>query len=315
MNNSIIFLVKFFRKLYSIFFEISEPSSFKREENPDNISKIIFNSLISDKPCMIARFGSTELACMTNYYGITQGKKNVIDYIKGDALPWWWNKSILNQMQVWSGFFPPTIEKIVKFCKLMNDDMEEIDILGSWLNAETYFNEKLVKSEKVAMPYLDPFFTKIPWTKALEGKKVLVVHPFENTINSQYMNKELLFENKDILPSFELKTIRAVQSIAGEKTEFNDWFDALNWMKNEIDKVDYDICLLACGAYGLPLAAHIKRNGKKAVHMGGSLQLLFGIKGARWDLSRGFLYNKYWVRPSEEEKPQMANSVENACYW
>lgn len=46
-----------------------------------------------------------------------------------------------------------------------------------------------------------------------------------------------------------------------------------------MDKIDYDICLIGCGAYGFPLAAHAKRKGKKAVHLGGALQLLFGIKG------------------------------------
>lgn len=49
-------------------------------------------------------------------------------------------------------------------------------------------------------------------------------------------------------------------------------------MKDEIDKQDYDIALIGCGAYGFPLAAHIKRSGKKAIHLGGALQLLFGIK-------------------------------------
>lgn len=50
-----------------------------------------------------------------------------------------------------------------------------------------------------------------------------------------------------------------------------------------MDAVDYDIVLLGCGAYGFPLAAYAKRRGKQAIHMGGSLQLLFGIKGKRWE--------------------------------
>lgn len=32
---------------------------------------------------------------------------------------------------------------------------------------------------------------------------------------------------------------------------------------------DYDICLIGYSAYGFPLAAHAKRKGKKAVHLGG----------------------------------------------
>lgn len=94
-----------------------------------------------------------------------------------------------------------------------------------------------------------------------------------------------------------------------------------------MDKVDYDIALIGCGAYGFPLAAHAKRMGKQAVHLGGALQLLFGIKGHRWEtmeygtdiLPRGGMYmemfNEHWVRPTVAETPRTAQKVENACYW
>ena len=75
--------------------------------------------------------------------------------------------------------------------------------------------------------------------------------------------------------------------------------------------------LFGCGAYGMPLAAYCKEIGKKAVHLGGATQLLFGIKGKRWDCYDyiSSLYNEYWVRPSEQEKPKNANKIESACYW
>jgi hypothetical protein len=168
---------------------------------------------------------------------------------------------------------------------------------------------------------LNPYFSKIPWTKALKGKKVLVVHPFANTIERQYQKRQLLFKD-DLLPQFQLSTVKAVQSIAGIQTEFADWFEALDYMKSEIDKHDYDICLIGCGAYGFPLAAHVKRRGKKSVHLGGSLQLLFGIRGKRWEnenynnqYNYARLMNEHWVKPSDEETPQSAVKVEGACYW
>ena len=122
-----------------------------------------------------------------------------------------------------------------------------------------------------------------------------------------------------MMPDFELKTIKAVQTIAGEKSEFKDWFEALNWMKNEILKVDFDVCIIGCGSYGFPLAAHVKRIGKKAVQMAGSTQLLFGVKGRRWEFDpyqpfTNFI-NEYWVRPDQTEKPKNASIVESACYW
>lgn len=110
--------------------------------------------------------------------------------------------------------------------------------------------------------------------------------------------------------------------MGGNNNNFKDWFEALDWMKAEMNKTDYDICLIGCGAYGFPLAAHAKRQGKKAIHLGGSLQLLFGIKGVRWEnpnynpkYNYAALMNQYWIKPNNNEKPNNAGNVENACYW
>ena len=86
-------------------------------------------------------------------------------------------------------------------------------------------------------------------------------------------------------------------------------------LEKEISKIEFDIAILGCGAYGFPLAAYIKRKGKKAVHLGGSTQLLFGIFGKRWETSHFSLINKYWVRPAEDERPKNYKSIEDGCYW
>ena len=224
-------------------------------------------------------------------------------------------------MQQWSGFFPARSDKIEQFCELMMQDIPDVDILGSWLYNEIYFQNELQNAQKISLLLLDPFWAANPWSKALEGKKVLVVHPFSNTIEQQYMKRKLLFSD-NLLPEFELKTVKAVQSIAGEPTRFKDWFEALESMKAEIQMHDYDICLIGAGAYGFPLAAHVKRMGKKGFHLGGSLQLLFGIRGKRWDdvnynseYNYASLMNKYWTNPAEEDKPVGGDKVEGGCYW
>jgi hypothetical protein len=286
--------------------------------DPDVVSQKIISLLSNDKPCMIARFGSTEMMCLNNYIGVKYEKNKIISYILGKTSPWWWEQNIINQMNQWSGFFPPTVDKIEKFCELMINDAKMVDLLGSWLPNERKFSPQLKSDFFVNLEYLNPFFSDIPWTNALKGKKVLVVHPFEKTIQSQYNKRAKLFE-KEILPDFELTTIKAVQTIAGEKSKFNDWFEALEYMKNEINKQDYDICLIGAGAYGFPLAAHVKRMGKKAVHIGGSLQLFFGIRGKRWEnydsLDYAQFMNEHWVKPDESETPKNAIIVEGACYW
>jgi hypothetical protein len=290
-------------------------------QDADWVADEMYKALMSDHPCMIARFGSTEMTCLCNYIGIKYHKNDILPYIKGESPPWWWESNSISQMQLWSGFFPPTVEKIEQFCEMMLQDIPLVDILGSWVPEERYFEKEMSHTIKVNLELLNPYFSKIPWTKALKGKKVVVVHPFAETIQSQYKKRELLFAN-DLLPEFSLRTVKAVQSIAGEKTPFQDWFEALDSMKKEIDKEEYDICLIGAGAYGFPLAAHVKREGKKGFHLGGSLQLLFGIRGKRWEnvdynstYNYANLMNEFWTKPGESEKPKDASVVEGACYW
>jgi hypothetical protein len=200
----------------------------------------------------------------------------------------------------------------------MIKDLSNVDILGSWLNEESFFNYELSNAKKVMLEDLEPFFTPNPWTKSLEHKKVLVLHPFAETIKSQYQRRETLFDN-GLLPQFDLEVIPAVQSIAGQKTEFNDWFAALDSMKEQITKRDFDICILGCGAYGFPLASFVKNMGKQSIHIGGATQLLFGIKGKRWEKFIVYpyanLFNENWVRPNSNETPQKSTRVEGGCYW
>ena len=286
--------------------------------NKQYANDLIYSSLVSDKPCMVARFGSTEMLCLLNYLGVTANNRNVSDYIKGYSLPWWWEPGMMAQMQKWSGFFPATEDKILEFCELMMNDIKEVDILGSWLKEEAFFADALGVVKRVVLEDIEPFFAPNPWTRALEGKKVLVVHPFADTIEQQYQKRELLFDDQ-LLPDFELTTIKAVQTSAGEPSVFSDWFEALNYMKSEINAADFDICIIGCGAYGFPLAAHVKRMGKKSIHLAGVTQLLFGIKGKRWEnfvvYPYANLFNQHWVRPGQAEKPKNAQVVEGACYW
>lgn len=299
-----------------------------RISDPDEASDIIYQQLESDAPCMIARYGSVEILCVNNYLGIKKYEHNIWKYITDKSPQFWWNNVGIQNMQNNAGFFPLTEQNLERFGELMIEDSKQVDILGSWrLEERRLVDANTVKAVQLLL--LEPFHTKTPWTRALKEKKVLVVHPFAKTIQQQYKQRRtLLFKNPDILPKFQLGTFQAVQSIGGQSF-FNTWFDALQYMKDEIDKQDYDIALIGCGVYGFPLAAHIKRSGKKAIHLGGALQLLFGIKGKRWTnptygmkslpfITENYynnLMNEFWTSPAKTEKPLNANNVEGACYW
>lgn len=281
-------------------------------KDPDEVSGIITKILELERPCMISRFGSNELDATINFK-----KGHPLSFLR-TVCPFWVGDITKERMKENAGFFLNDNRSLSHFTDLIIDILPEIDILGTWVGTEHYL--PIPKDcKKIHLMYIEPFWSKIPWTSVLKGKKILVIHPFAETISKQYEKRELLFDNKEILPEFgSFHIVRAIQSIGGQNNGVATWFDALEYMKNQIDKVDYDIALIGCGAYGMPLAAHCKRMGKKAVHIGGSLQLLFGIKGNRWETEQKIymkFYNEHWVRPLESERPPSAQNVENACYW
>ena len=275
---------------------------FKGVETETNI---IMSLLNSEKPCMISRFGSTELQTLSymRFWPLSLPLKN----------------RTYRNIQYASGFFPVNYPNLKQFYSLYKADVKEMDILITWRIEEFLFKDWLKAKETVWKATIDNFFSQeSPWTQVLANKKILVVHPFKETIEQQYLIREKIFKNTLALPEFKsLTIIKAVQSIAGNPVGFVSWFDALDWMKKEIEKQDFEIALLGCGAYGMPLAAHIKRMGKKAVHMGGILQFLFGIKGKRFletPETKDYI-NDYFVFPSEADKPKEADKVEGGCYW
>lgn len=273
-------------------------------------AKIIFDGLSSDGPFMACRFGSIELNTFTDGLLAEFGDEKAFE---ADVE----NGVIYSN----AGFFPKGNKELLKrFVEEYKIVTGAADFIGVWYNPlEDYVIERFAdkRLQVGVLRALEPWYSSFKWTAALAGKKVLVVHPFTGTIKSQYEKREKLFSD-GTLPEFDLKTLKAVQTIAGERDErFTDWFSALDYMYNAALDTDFDIALIGCGAYGAPLAAKLKAAGKKAVHMGGALQILFGIKGARWDahpvISK--LYNEHWTRPSESETPAGAATIENGCYW
>lgn len=293
------------------------------ESNRTIVSNEIIRLLKSDSPCMIARYGAFEGSVVLNYTGIQTKKKSYYKYITWQTEAWWWNRSLLKSLSTNAGFFPLKEELVNRYCALMLKDSADLDMVGCFDNNDNaerlsaYHNN----CKYVRLACIEPEFTKInsssEWTSSLKGKRVLVIHPFAETIQAQYDNRSKLFPDPNFLPEFKLLTIKAVQSIGGACSDFATWFDALKFMEDEMDKMDYDIAIIGCGAYGFNLAAHAKRTGHKAIHLGGSTQLLFGIRGKRWDKREDLqpIMNEYWVHPSPKDIPDVASKIENGCYW
>ena len=275
----------------------------------------LYDKIISKEPFYACRFGNTELQTM-----VGELKNRIVGYSEeNEARTTKW----FNRLCEGAGFFPNDRKLLAPYTDCMLETCKEVDLLAMWhLNMEDFvIEEYLPEADLTFLFRLEPWlYNGRPWTKALLGKKVLVIHPFEKTIQSQYRKRERIFPNTDILPEFELKTLKAVQTIAGERDDrFNTWFDALDYMYNAAMDIDFDIAIIGCGAYGMPLGGKIKKAGKQAVHLGGATQLMFGIKGRRWEENYpskiAEWFNDAWVYPDSSETPQNAKVVEKGCYW
>ncbi len=260
-------------------------------------------------PFFVGRIGSTELETICNYIYFTKR-------IKNSGIPY--TNNITNMLSEWCGFFPAEHNLMDKFCDLYLEKIKEADLL--WCMWQSKYENKLYQDccPNTELTLYDetgfPVNLDIPWTSALSGKKVLVIHPFEKSIINNYRIKDKLFSNKNFMPDFQLRTIRAVQTLADNKNvSYKNWFEALEAMKSQMKNIDFDVALIGAGAYGFPLGAYAKELGKQAFHIGGMLQLYFGIRGKYYDQFN--YHNEYWTRPLEEEKPRGFKKVEAGRYW
>lgn len=266
-------------------------------------NQYICNKISEGKPFAAVRFGAVEARCVSKW----MRKKAYSAYN-------------LQSVSEAAGFFPNSKEMVDLFCEVYVEAASTADILAVWgVQDERKIVDKYCNKAKLTRVLaLEPYFYSIPWSSALEGKKVLIVHPFIETIKGQLEHKNELFQNKSVLPEFKkVSFVKAVLSNAGEITEYASWFEALDSMKRAIGETDFDIAIIGAGAYGLPLAAYCKQIGKQAIQMAGATQILFGIKGKRWDKRKQYceLYNQYWTRPNLSETPKGKDKVEGGTYW
>ena len=290
----IIFILKEYNDFTIKKFGLFNGEKYLHLINRKNANELIKEKILSSLPLMICKYGSIE------FTAITTG--NNIDSLCNNA-----------------GFFPKDKKLISKFKDVYIEASKSIDVLSVWNYNQNKFTSMSKKKclirnftnikHIIELHTLDPYHNN--WISELKGKKLLILHPFKKSIEYQ-INK-----NNTLLPVVEsIEVIEAVQTIADNiDPRFKDWFEALDFMIKEIQVYDFDVCLIGCGAYGLPLAAAVKKMGKQAIHIGGSLQLLFKIKGKRWVNRDDYDFDKSWISPLTENIPSQASKVEGACYW
>jgi hypothetical protein len=277
--------------------------TFKGEAAQLEISRL----LLCGKPVIVARVGETEGAAASFYLKnrVTRGSCK---------LPY--PDELKSRLKLLAGYFPITDLSIDVLASSYLKAIEDIDMHAVWTPHDAVLKPNSLKSCRLID--IDPFFTKRKWTQSLVGLKVCVVSPFVDSMKEQYKRREVLFKD-EVLPDFQLFFSRAPMTHCESDVDGQDWFENKRKLVESVAAHRPDIVIIGAGAYGLPVAADLKQLGISSVVMGGSTQLLFGLRGTRWENDRQYarLMTDAWVRPAKTERPDGFGDFEikGGAYW
>lgn len=280
-------------------------------------SSIITQGIQSGAPFCVSRFGRTELQ-LVQHYRVSRlfGRKaSLLDSMAmGDPMFYFIRA---RQMAERAGLAQLSDGELDRFYDEVVGALPDIDVLGSWAPGETWFKKELENVQLIPFLDLEPYRSKNPWSRALAGRSVLIVHPYATSIEEQYkQHREKIFESQEVLPDFEIQTLVPPRAYLGE-VKRSGWFNSLEDLTNQVLLRSFDIALIGAGPFGMPLAVSVKRAGRQAIHLGGALQLLFGIMGSRWETDPKImsLHNSFWIRPKGSDTPADAATIDRSAYW
>jgi hypothetical protein len=160
-----------------------------------------------------------------------------------------------------------------------SDFIHEIGAKQADLRCYPYqFVEKMV---------FDPYTLFRAFSVSLPGKRVAVISPFSESIRSNFSNRFDFFKKNYAYPDFQLETVDTPITYSGLPKSYyphRNWFETLEALKAAVAATEFDVALMSCGSYAMPLGCFIEQELKrKAVYVGGVLQLYFGVVGRRYD--------------------------------
>ena len=211
----------------------------------------------------------------------------------------------------------------------MNHWKDKDAYILNYLKIEKVIDEHFITTGDV--PYNKKYIinSDFPWYRRniFHKKKILFISSHAPTMKKQWESGNVFKGHNDKnnkLPETEFIFEEMVLNTGWkDKSKYKNWKEVFEIMKDRIKNINFDIAIVSAGGYANIICDYIYTDlNKSAVNRGGDTQLLFCIRGNRWDeraklnngnndLNRSF--NEHWTY----HKPQYEEllNVESSCYW
>lgn len=291
------------------------------EKGAEEIGAAIQRALQRKEGLLVGRNGTIELE--TLLFKLYQSKPKQ-DY----------PSAIKRRMEMNAGIFPVTQVSLDRWVFMMLEAIRNCDLLVSgWYKPleameETLLQNIITNATRIQLRSLEPYYVEPEqrWTRFLAGQKVAIVNSFAKTAMEQIQKREeiwplhtdsILPPNVEWIPICTGYSPSLAQGQAEWPKDIQSWDVAVNSVVKQVVESGARIALIGCGGLGLAIGSELKKRGVICIILGGAIQVLFGIKGNRWETHNVIkhFWNDAWVYPKESETPGGSWMIEAACYW
>ena len=130
-------------------------------------SDLIKNGIDSELPFAVSRFGYSELRAILTYLHIKQNSSvigKIGAFALGKNVEPWWHENTIKIITHNAGVFPKSIETIERYVEETLSDIDQIDVIGSWLGGETHIKHRMPQTKFMRFHDFYHFLHERPWT-------------------------------------------------------------------------------------------------------------------------------------------------------
>lgn len=291
------------------------------EKGAEEIRSCIEQALEKKEGALIGRNGTIELETLLfRLYGSSPNQE--------------YPNSISRRIELHAGIWPSTKNSLDRWVFTMVEAIRNCDVLvAGWYEPlkapeEKFLDKTNTLAPRIPLRSLEPYYVPPDqrWTNLLAGQRVAVVSSFTQSIEQQIEKRDLIWpiQTNSLLPEnvewvfFQTGYAPSLaMGVAGWPADISSWDVAVSSLVKKIVASQASIALIGCGGLGMVIGSELKKHGIIAIVLGGATQVLFGIKGKRWETHSviSHFWNEAWVWPKATETPSGASSIEGSCYW